>query len=79
MLIPLAQAGDVFAQYEVGMLYINGWGIEPDIEKGAEWIKKSADTGYFIAMDDLATLYKERALGSGREKDAWRYYLKAAD
>lgn len=78
MLIPLAQAGDIFAQYEVGMLYINGWGIEPDIEKGAEWIKKSADTGYFIAMDDLATLYKERALGSGREKDAWRYYLKAA-
>ena len=31
-----------------------------------------------MAMDDLGVLYKERALGKGKGKDAWSYFLRAA-
>ena len=71
-------AGDVISQYELGVLCINGWGVEQDIEGGSMWLKRAADAGFFMAMDDLGVLYKERALGKGKEKDAWSYFLRAA-
>lgn len=73
-----ATAGDVISQYELGVLCINGWGVEQDIEGGSMWLKRAADAGFFMAMDDLGVLYKERALGKGKEKDAWSYFLRAA-
>lgn len=72
-----ATAGDVISQYELGVLCINGWGVEQDIEGGSMWLKRAADAGFFMAMDDLGVLYKERALGKGKEKDAWSYFLRA--
>lgn len=73
-----ATARDVISQYELGVLCINGWGVEQDIEGGSMWLKRAADAGFFMAMDDLGVLYKERALGKGKEKDAWSYFLRAA-
>lgn len=77
-ILEMATAGDVISQYELGVLCINGWGVEQDIEGGSMWIKRAADAGFFMAMDDLGVLYKERALGKGKEKDAWSYFLRAA-
>ena len=31
-----------------------------------------------MAMVNLGMLYKERALGNGKEKEAWSYFLRAA-
>lgn len=41
-------------------------------------ILEKATAGDVISQYELGVLYKERALGKGKEKDAWSYFLRAA-
>lgn len=41
-LLQLAESGDAEAQYQLGMAYHNGDGVEQDDYKALEWFKKSA-------------------------------------
>ncbi len=46
-----ADQGHADAQYELGFLYITGKGVEPDQQKGMEWIRKAAEQGHAKAKD----------------------------
>ena len=52
-----AEAGDAKAQYNVGVCYSNGYGVEPDPAKAVEWYKKSAGQNYVYAQYNLGSCY----------------------
>ncbi|MEO3429745.1 hypothetical protein AAFN88_12845 [Pelagibius sp. CAU 1746] len=52
--LPLAEAGDAEAQYEVGRLFSAGKGVEKDKERARGFILRSAQQGYGAAQGDLA-------------------------
>ena len=73
-----ARIGHRDAQYEVGLMYANGVGVDKDIEQAILWIRQSAEKGLAAAQYLLATRY---ANGIGVSKDgpqALAWYLKAA-
>ena len=42
---PLAETGNAEAQNGVGVLYDNGWGVEQDYEKAADYFLKAVELG----------------------------------
>jgi TPR repeat protein len=50
-----AEHGDVAAEYGIGLLYANGWGVPSDIGEAAQWMQKSASAGNPDARDWLKT------------------------
>ena len=40
-----ADAGHTGAQYNLGLMYLKGEGIAPDVLRGLEWITKAAESG----------------------------------
>jgi TPR repeat protein len=55
-LLPLATEGDATAQYALGYLYYNGYGVTQDTETGRFWMTKSADQHYAPAEKALKLL-----------------------
>jgi len=53
--LPLAEAGDREALYEVGFLYRSGKGAKADRERGKNYILEAAKRGYGPAQGDLAS------------------------
>ncbi len=56
LLLPIASDGNAKAQYAVGYIYYNGYGVTPDKESGLFWIQESAKQNYapaVKALDDI--------------------------
>ena len=67
-----------FAQFELGLLYANGDGVDQNYSEAAHWFLKAAEQEHVDAQYNLATIYYN---GDGVERDplmalAW-YYLAA--
>jgi len=74
-----AAAGDAKAQYDLGVKYEYGQGVDQDYSKAAEWTLKSAEQGYADAQYNYG-LMLEYGQGVGRnlaEADKW--YERAAE
>jgi TPR repeat protein len=65
LLLPLAKAGDPVAQNAIGVLYMNGWGVEQDPGQGVQWFRMSADQGEPGGFLNLACAYRK---GTGVER-----------
>lgn len=52
-LVWLSAAGDVNAQYALGMALIEGSGVDQNQEKGIEWLKAAASAGNQPAIEAL--------------------------
>lgn len=61
-----ALRGNRIAQYQVGVMYERGMGIEKDETKAAEWYEKAAVQGYVDAQYNIAIMY---ASGRGVERN----------
>jgi hypothetical protein len=61
-----ADQGLAEAQYQVGLAYSEGLGVEPDPRKAVIWLARAAAQGYAAAYFDLGVAY---ATGSGVEAD----------
>lgn len=76
---PLAEEGDADAQYNIGWMYMNGYGLRVNDNLALEWWQKAADQGHSDASFSIGMLY---SLGDGEiSKDpdkAIDYYLIAA-
>ena len=75
-----AEQGNAKAQYQLGMVYINGKGpgTPPDYVEAMKWYRKAADQGNPDAQFQLGSMYEN---GSGVPKDyaeAMKWYRKAA-
>ena len=48
-----AQAGDTEAQYDLGLMYYHGIGVERDIQESETWMRKAAEQGNADAQNFL--------------------------
>ncbi|ODV60606.1 Dsf2p ASCRUDRAFT_24010, partial [Ascoidea rubescens DSM 1968] len=55
---------------EIGMSFINGWGVERNENKGLEFVEKSASLGYVEAMVEAGNIWSKK--GSHRKKNLYR-------
>ncbi|MDX7921639.1 tetratricopeptide repeat protein [Aeromonas media] len=78
-LIEKAEAGDVAAQFLLGVKYRNGRDIEQDYKESIYWIRKAVRQKHSAAQNCLGLMYD---LGQGVKQNKQRalaYYKKAAD
>ena len=77
---PLAEAGDADSQYNIGWMYLNGYGLRVNDSLALEWWEKASQQGHPDASFSIGMLY---SLGEGKvPKDldkAVDYYLAAAE
>ena len=75
----MAEHGNPVAQYNLGLIYSQGYGVPRDSTSAAEWYQKAAAQGYARAQNDLGLIYLE---GRGIEKnlkEAAKLFKMAAD
>lgn len=81
------ESGNAEAQYKLGKTYIDGficndskgYSFEINPEEGVKWLLRSAENGYFLAMEALGDCYIN---GIGVQKDddkGVEWYKKASD
>jgi len=77
---PLAKAGDAEAQYNIGWMYLNGYGLRVDDRQALQWWEQASEQGHTDASFSIGMLY---SLGEGKvQKDLDRaidFYLVAAE
>ena len=61
-----ADLGYELAQYNLGVVYDNGQGVDQNYKKAFEWYEKAAEQGHTEAQHNLGTVY---ATGQGVEKN----------
>ena len=61
-----AEQGHVGAQYNLGVLYQEGQGVDKDYKEAANWYQKSSEKGHAPSQNNLAFMY---ANGLGVNKD----------
>ncbi|MEM7172818.1 MAG: tetratricopeptide repeat protein [Pseudomonadota bacterium] len=66
LFLDLAEAGDPEAQFDLGVLYLRGDGVEQDAATGAAWLQKAADQGFANAQMNLGLMYQK---GDGVPQD----------
>ena len=75
----LAERDNPLAQYEIGVLYHRGSGVEPDVARAARWYASAAELGYAEAqyrIGNIVTLMGEGVPQSDSEAIHW--FEKAA-
>jgi TPR repeat protein len=55
-----AQAGSASAQYDLGMRYLNGNGVEKNLDEAKQWFEKSAAQGNSMATKKLEELKQSK-------------------
>ncbi len=75
----LAEKGDVKAQYNLGLMYIRGDGVEQSYTEAAKWHRKAAEQGYADAQYSLAAMHFNRDIPTEDYVEAANWYLKAAE
>ena len=63
MLKPLAEGNNHQAQYQLGWMYHNGYGLAVDDERAKQWWQKAAKGGVSSAQIALVMLYREGGVG----------------
>jgi TPR repeat protein len=53
----LATQGNAKAQHNLGAMYLNGQGVEQDIDQAILWFKKAAEQGVVLAQHNLGAIY----------------------
>ena len=66
---PLARAGDIDAQFNLGALYESGFGTAADLEKAAHWYRQAASRRLAPARVALMRLHQAGALDADAEED----------
>src|SRR5690606_41562950 len=51
-----AERGDVVCQYNIGVAYYNGLGVEQALVEAVRWIRSAAEQDYEVAVELLPTL-----------------------
>ena len=68
---PLAEQGGAAAQFNLGLMYLDGQGMPQDFTLALTWFQKSADQDYGKAQLNLGALY---AVGKGVKRDYIQSY-----
>ena len=63
---PLAEQGNAQAQYNLGVVYEDGWGVTIDGNEAVKWYRKSAEQGHAEAQSKMGMMY---TIGKGVTPD----------
>ena len=72
MRVKAAEQGYASAQYRLGLMYDNGWGVPKDSVTAVKWFRKAAEQGHADAQWRLGMSY---ANGEGVPKDFVKAYM----
>ena len=75
---PLAEQGNAAAQFNLGLMYEKGDGVEKDEQEAARWYYKAALQGHVGAQLNLGTLYDEGKGVAEDNRKAAQWYNQAA-
>ncbi len=79
MCMPDAEKGDPVAQFCVGRLYANGFGVDLDDAKALKWYGLSSDGGYAPAQFNLGVMHANGWGVPMNDVEAARLYRLAAE
>jgi TPR repeat protein len=70
-MLPIAEQGDASAQYNLGVMYANGYGVPQDYAEAVRWYRLAAGQGNAKAQYNLGLMYYN---GEGVPQDyaVWR-------
>ena len=54
-----AEAGDPIAQYDLGMMYLDGDGVGKDSKEAVKWFRKAADQGNALSQNYLGFMCRD--------------------
>lgn len=77
--LPLAEQGNAEAQFQIGLIYVNGLELAKDDKQAVAWFSKAAKRGHKEAQTKLGFMY---ATGKGVERNynlAFYWCYKAAE
>ncbi|MEP6960220.1 MAG: tetratricopeptide repeat protein [Nitrospirota bacterium] len=74
---PLAEEGEGWAQFNVGLLYVRGLGLSKDFRQAASWFHKAAAQGNAAAQATLGFLY-DRGWGVSQDFSLAVYWYRLA-
>ena len=76
---PLAEQGNVAAQYNLGIMYSNGQGVIQDYKEAVKWYKLAAEQGHTNAQYNLAVMYDDGQGVLQDDREAIKWYKLAAE
>jgi len=76
--LPLAKSGSYIAQFNLGLMYKTGEGINKNNQKAAKWFQRAADQGYDRAQYYLAKVYLIGSPTLQEDQHACRWLTRAA-
>jgi Sel1 repeat len=74
---PLAERGDMVAEYVLAAMYDRGMGLPEDHAMAMQWYRRSAGEGYSQSMRNLGTMYRNGEAGRIDYVEAYRWYTLA--
>ncbi len=77
--LPLAEKDNADAQYNLGILYQKGLGVEKNPKAAFIWYKRAAANGHTDAMYNLGIMYNKGRVIYRSPKDAIKWWKKAAE
>ncbi|MEA2048988.1 MAG: tetratricopeptide repeat protein [Campylobacterota bacterium] len=76
----LAKKENAKAQYNVGLIYANGYGVKQNMAEAQKWYEKAAKQGNSAAQYNLGALYHASSLSDAHAYEKAKYwYEKAAE
>ena len=76
---PLADRGQVVAEYTIGLMYANGQGVPQDYAEAMKWHRKAADQGEAKAQFSVGVMYFKGLGTAANRAEAFKWYLRAAN
>ena len=76
--LPLAQKGNADAQYNIGLLYRNGYGVEQNDREALIWFTQAAKQGLLDAQYNTGLMYIEGRGVAISKADAFSWWELAA-
>ena len=76
---PLAEKGDVTAQYLLGNMYADGKGVTRDDKAALLWFQRAAEKGDAAAQYNLGVSYASGAGTLQNDAEAAKWFRRAAD
>jgi TPR repeat protein len=76
--LPLAEAGNPTAQFNMGVMYDQGQGVKQDLAAAEKWYRLAAEQGDTVAQTNLGVIFSQ---GRGVARDyaeAAKWYERAA-
>lgn len=78
-LLAEAEAGDIIAQYNLGLMYSDGNTVDQNYEEAVKWYTKAAEQGFDWAQNNLGYMFLEGHGVPQDYKEAVRWFKKAAE